>query len=125
MMLVLKKICLVLLCLRSCLAQQNDKSDLGLGAYLPDYRMTYNVNASANHLTDLILFSIQPDQQGMINGCCLQKDHYNVASGARDHNNDLKIWVSIGGAGRSTGIPSITSDPVRRKRLIDESFRLW
>lgn len=104
----------------NCMAQE-----LGVGAYLPDYRAAYNVNASAPHLTDLILFSIQPHSRGMIGGCCLQPHHYQLGRDGRQHNSNLRVWVTIGGAGRSDALASILADATKSKRLIDGSIRLW
>eukprot|EP00980_Cylindrotheca_fusiformis_P013211 scaffold3359_cov123-Cylindrotheca_fusiformis.AAC.15 len=108
--------------LRSCTATKT--AGLGIAAYLPDYRAGYNVNASAPHLTDLILFSIQPHSRGMIGGCCLQSHHFQLGRNAREHNPELRVWVTIGGAGRAEAIPAITADAGRRKTLIDSVSRL-
>jgi hypothetical protein len=99
--------------------------ELGLGAYLPDYRVGYNVNASAPHLTDLILFSIQPNSRGMIRGCCLQNQHFQLGRDVRKHNANINVWVAIGGSGRSDDIPLITGDETKRKILIDGAINLW
>ena len=99
----------------------NDDSDFGLGGYLPDYRIHgYNVNASALHLTDWLLFSIQPHKSGMVTGvCCVQPDHFEVIqTGKKEYNPSLNLWVTIGGAGRADAIPFITKSRVKRQRLI-------
>ena len=108
---------------------------VGIGAYLPDYRISnnnYNINASVPHLTDLILFSIQPNSKGMIISdgsssccCCLQKEHYQIGIRAREyHNPNLKLWVTIGGAGRSDEFSSIVANPKSRKRLVGNMVKL-
>jgi hypothetical protein len=125
------KFYLVLFCILSVVSKhhhgsmaQTTPSQIGIAAYLPDYRAAYNVNASAPHLTDLILFSIQPHSRGMIGGCCLQPKHFQLGRNVREHNSELRVWVTIGGAGRADAIPAITADAIKRKRLIDAILRL-
>lgn len=119
--------------------EQLHKNDFGLAAYFPDYRFGDNggnLNAAAPHLTDLLLFSIQPHKSGMVRGgvCCLQDQHYELAQNNRNSNSNSKnnankeeadddsslqrIWVTIGGAGRAEAIPSITKSTTKRQRLI-------
>ena len=88
-----------------------------VAGYLPDYRGYVNVNNTATLLTDLILFSIEPNgaSENPLQGqCCLGESHYKLAREARKHRNHfiitpLKLWVSIGGAGRSSGFKNIVS----------------
>jgi chitinase len=97
-----------------------------VAAYLPDYRLgsafAANLNASALHLTDLILFSVAPrpnlSERLMLSMCCLSSDHYEMARQARAHkdlqlghldnksdSSSLKLWVTVGGGGRSDQFP--------------------
>jgi GH18 family chitinase len=101
-----------------------------VAAYLPDYRDDVNINNTATLLTDLYLFSIDPDSEGNLEGrCCLQKHHYQRAREARAHRHHfhpqpLKLWVSIGGAGRSSGLPSIAASPNKRKAFLKNLLKL-
>jgi hypothetical protein len=104
-------------------AQEQGQQGVVAG-YLPDYRSYINVNATAPHLTDLILFSIQPNSRGMIGGCCLDSQHYELGRQARSLSPSLKLWVTIGGGGRSEAIPSIVQDPQKRSLLIQGMLRL-
>jgi hypothetical protein len=83
--------------------------DIILGGYLPEYRDYIQVNQSAAFLTDLYLFSASPsagmgDKQ--LNYCCLHDRHYDIARQARAYKGEigagqLRVWITIGGAGRS------------------------
>lgn len=69
-----------------CIGEQDDQVDgLIIAGYLPEYRSYINVNNSAPFLTDLILFSVAPDNQGKISSCCLESRHFEQARQARDH----------------------------------------
>lgn len=127
-----------------------------VAAYLPDYRIhaylsqyvsegddedrsvqNANTNGTAAgvpaSLTDLILFSLQPHSRGLLGGCCLQQDHYDLVRKFRSrirHTNSsnddsLTIWVTLGGGGRTDAFPEICADEKRRKRLIDAVVKLW
>lgn len=106
-------------------AQANSFS---IGAYLPDYRFYINVNATMPFLTDLVLFSLQPTTT--LDGCCLNNDHYRIARQAqsykREHGyGELRLWVAVGGGGRSDGFATIASDLEKRTQLIDQLISLW
>eukprot|EP00978_Attheya_sp_CCMP212_P021644 scaffold63488_cov51-Attheya_sp.AAC.3 len=104
-----------------------------IGGYMPDYRSSMDMTSAALNMTDLILFSVSPDSDGSIDGtCCLNKDIYKKAREARtkksetikdshgvtneSYGDDLKIWVSVGGGGRSDGFGSIARDERKRAR---------
>lgn len=87
-----------------------------VGAYLPDYRINgdLNLNDTAPFLTDLMLFSAQPSQlsgDSMLNFCCLQSEHFELARQARAFKEQilvrdkksppLTLWLTVGGGGRS------------------------
>jgi chitinase len=82
-----------------------------LAGYLPDYRFGIDLNSTALLLDDLYLFSLSPQPQlgaMMFAVCCLDKNHYEKARQAAAHarsqaGKEVKIWVTIGGGGRSTG----------------------
>ena len=103
------------------------EEELLIAGYLPDYRNYINLNAAANHLSDVILFSIQPEPDGSVRGpnvCCLGDDHYTKARVAQKVNDNLRVFASIGGAGRSQHLASIASDPQRREVLLANLIQL-
>lgn len=107
------------------------QDDFSVAAYLPDYRFYINVNATAYFLTDLILFSIQPSlSDDLSKGCCLSKDHYRIARQARAYkreqgHGELRLWVAVGGGGRSDAFAIIAPDKDKRTKLIDQLIELW
>jgi len=98
-----------------------------VAGYLPDYRFYIDANATAPFLTDMYLFSIEPPPcsssspktKSLLDGCCLDRDKLDVAEKARAYKREqqqrqqqknsaddgdienLKVWVTIGGGGRS------------------------
>ena len=104
--------------------------DFVIGAYLPDYRAYLDVNKTAVMLTDLILFSIEPMKIGktthaLKSQCCLGALHYKLGHDARNHRKEkhnkkeaMKLWASIGGAGRSSGFQSILMNKSKRSDFI-------
>lgn len=116
-------------------ANNNDKNsnatDLIISGYLPDYRSNIDIIKPSAYLTDIILFSIQPNASGKINdsttsSCCLNKSHYEKARAARKSvNGDLNILISVGGAGRSDSFADIVKSLETRKTFIYELIRLW
>jgi chitinase len=108
--------------------QDNDsgKGDFfSISGYLPDYRFYIDVNETAPFLTDLQLFSISPKPQfgaRMLKQCCLESHQYEKARQAvaydRTISKDLNLWVTVGGAGRSSGFAAIGKDREKQKQFI-------
>jgi GH18 family chitinase len=116
---------LLLQCFRTLRVFAQDENTFRIAAYLPDYRFYINVNATAPFLTDLILFSIEPS----LNGCCLSQEKYQIARHAQDYkqehqNKRLRLWVTVGGGGRSDGFAGIAFDETKRDRFINEMVTL-
>lgn len=106
--------------------QRSKEQRTVIAGYLPEYRSYINVNASAQLLTDLILFSIEPKQDGSVTEtCCLGFDHYEMARKAKSQSSNLRLWVSVGGAGRSQNFRRIVNDEARRKHFISQLQLLW
>mmetsp|Transcript_16808 Transcript_16808/g.36569 ORF Transcript_16808/g.36569 Transcript_16808/m.36569 type:complete len:417 (+) Transcript_16808:46-1296(+) len=134
-------------------AQQQQHPALIVSGYLPDYRSYINLNVTSDHLTDIILFSIQPRDDGTVEGtdvCCLGETHYDMGRAARQYRRrrqqkqqkqqqqyvtgttrsgsdghgtksmgeGLRLFVSVGGAGRSDAFAAIASDDGRRSAFI-------
>ena len=113
----------------------SDPNDLVVAGYLPDYRTYINVNASSSLLTDLYLFSIEPARDGSVQGnnvCCLGKDHFRLLQQAKANSRNgahrrrpLRVWVTIGGGGRSHHFPGIVGNDDFRKRFLGGLEKLW
>jgi hypothetical protein len=86
-------------------------STFRIAGYLPDYRFGIDLNQTALLVDDLYLFSLSPQPQlgDMIFAvCCLNEDHFEKAKQAVSYahttaGKDVKVWVTIGGGGRSNG----------------------
>ena len=115
--------------------------DFIIGGYLPDYRSYINVNASAIHLTDLMIFSLTPEailqyKTSSVGGaCCLSSHHFDQARKAksykREHNidgrhPDLRLLLTVGGGGRSNGFDNIVSGSSQVQREFVEALaHVW
>jgi len=102
-----------------------NESKFVIAAYWPDYRGYIDINKSASLLTDLILFSIQPDEDGLLKKdmCCLGAEILDKARAAKDLNKSLNLLVSVGGAGRSAAFAGISGDEMRRRVFVQELKR--
>lgn len=103
-----------------------------LAGYFPDYRAYIDIGTSTPHMTDLILFSIQPNLDGSVDGskvCCLSGEHYETSRMAkkrpRANRRSMNVLVSVGGAGRSDAFASISSNEGRRGTFIRNLKALW
>lgn len=65
------------------LRQAAGDEDFVVAAYLPEYRSYINTNNTAPYLTDLIMFSLAPDNEGNLGPCCLEPHHFDQAREAR------------------------------------------
>ena len=112
-----------------------DKDSFVIGGYLPDYRTYINTNATATHLTDLMLFSLTPEsvmKQHTRGGCCLSSDHYDKVRQARSFKNELqqskqiRLLLTVGGGGRSDGFGEIvTGSSETQHQFIKKLVQLW
>mmetsp|Transcript_3186 Transcript_3186/g.4836 ORF Transcript_3186/g.4836 Transcript_3186/m.4836 type:complete len:321 (+) Transcript_3186:30-992(+) len=101
-----------------------------IAGYLPDYRSYINVNNTAILLTDLILFSVEPSADGTLEGqCCLGSSHYQLAreassSRVESSKSALKIWITVGGAGRSEGFRTFSKSQAGRDAFVSNLLQL-
>jgi chitinase len=105
----------------------SEKGDFFISGYLPDYRFYIDVNETAPFLTDLQLFSLSPKPQfgaRMLKQCCLESHHYEKARQAVAYNKKIKgkeslnLWVTVGGAGRSSGFAAIGKNSKKQEQFI-------
>lgn len=109
---------------RASPTSSEEKTPLVIGGYLPEYRFYIDLEMAVSHLSDLILFSVEPRADGSIrDACCLDKSHFSRARKSRrdsESKHSPRLLVSVGGAGRSNSFPSLASTPESRARLIRE-----
>lgn len=119
--------------------------NFAIAGYLPDYRLRAYLDhqrtaqermiskGSNLPVTDLMLFSLQPDSRGLF-GCCLQEDHYELVGefvkGTIDApflpspSPSTRVWVTIGGGDRTQHLPEICANSKLRRRLIGSVMNL-
>jgi hypothetical protein len=68
-------------------AAEKDEN-LVVAGYLPEYRFYINLNNTAKHLTDLILFSMTPNDEGEVGTCCLDSHHFEQARQTRANKQE-------------------------------------
>jgi chitinase len=117
-------------------------NDWIIAGYLPDYRFYIDVNQTVTGLTDLILFSLEPPHFN----CCMEKTpHWTMAKQAVAHHqreqslrkdtirqttkteaivSPLKLWVTVGGAGRSAGFADLLQDATGQEALFKRIIAL-
>jgi hypothetical protein len=95
-----------------------------IAGYLPDYRIeSVDLNATLALLDDVYLFSLSPQIQlgdNMFQACCLQTHHYELLEQAMTTISTMKetprpkVWVTVGGAGRSHKLTKAPSSIMMR-----------
>ena len=122
-------ILIVSLCIFEATIAEEEQSAFAVSGYLPDYRSYNGIKRSSSILTDLILFSIQPDELISVMSdkvCCLREEHYKKARDAKSEMNpSMDLLVSVGGGGRSDAFRYITETRERRLEFIQDLKLLW
>ena len=80
------------------------QADFRVAGYLPDYRFDVDLEAKIPYLDDIYLFSLSPQTQlgdQMFDLCCLNDSHFEKARNAVRNHPKTKLWVTVGGGGRS------------------------
>ena len=113
-----------LLNLFGCVAQPREETaarqpEPVIAAYLPEYRIKSFDEGHLEHLTDLILFSIEVDSQG---GLVLDrwKPEMLDIMDRLGREAPCRVLISVGGWGRSEGFPEVAASPAKRKRFGQE-----
>lgn len=123
----------------------NDVEDAGfslaLAGYLPDYRIRSYlypqvaekkwISSTKPPITDLMMFSLQPHARGFLS-CCLEDDHYELVEefinstvlSPFSSSPSIRVWVTVGGGGRTEAFPEICADSRLRQRLIGSIMSL-
>lgn len=109
----------------STASADEEKLQVRIAGYLPDYRINSVENETIALLDDVYLFSLSPQIQlgdNMFQACCLQSSHYEILESMQ---KGPKYWVTVGGAGRSnklTRAPSAMMRALAKLVLEDHSF---
>ncbi|MEO1994122.1 MAG: glycoside hydrolase family 18 protein [Planctomycetaceae bacterium] len=86
--------------------------------YLPDYRLATFDAKPCQHLTDLIVFSIEPQSDGALNQRSLSTREWKRFSAiAKQHG--ISLHVCVGGWGRSNHFSTMVQSPVARRTFIE------
>jgi GH18 family chitinase len=114
---------LLLLLLASLQASEKEEDDFIISGYWPEFRTDYDMNTTGLYLTDLMLHSIEPTHDGSLTKCCLEEKNFKLAQQVKAYKKektgkDLRIWVAVGGWGRSNGFEGIVSDEKARMRFV-------
>lgn len=113
---------------------QSQLDNFIIAGYLPEYRSYINVNASSLHLTDLMLFSTTPEtimRSDKTGGCCVSSEHFEMIRKARlykteKQNQQLRLILTVGGAGRSSGFAQIVGGGLQiQRKFVNEMVKLW
>ena len=125
----------------ACLtANDGDDVDFAIAGYLPDYRIRSYLYPQINDkkkvprkppMTDLIVFSLQPHPRGFFS-CCLEQDHYELVEqfvnstvlSPFSPSPSVRVWVTLGGGGRTEAFPEICASNRLRQRLVGSVITL-
>ena len=117
--------------------------DFVVAGYLPDYRIRSYLYPQIHDkkriptaikpppITDLMIFSLQPHSRGIFS-CCLQEDHYELVEkfvnstivSPFSSSPSIRVWVTLGGGGRTEAFPEICANSRLRQRLIGSVINL-
>ena len=110
----------------------NARDDFIISGVLPDNAVV-DLNATAPYLTDVVLFSMSPEaiMEDKRDGCCMPHEHFDKVRKARAYKQKkqktkLRLWLTVGGNGRSDGFKEIIKGDVDKKaEFIDKLVKLW
>ena len=85
--------------------------------YLPEYR-TFNPKW-ARYATDIIYFSAEPRADGSLDSSRLSEETLDQLSELKNEFG-ARIYISVGGWGRSSGFAPMTAEPATRKMFIED-----
>jgi GH18 family chitinase len=96
---------------------------LRLAGYLPEYRLPAPDLTRTHGLTDLLLFSAQPNREGGIELGALGRSSW---AGAYQLKSDLhvRLILCLGGWGRSEGFPAIATNAASRALFTRNALNL-
>jgi GH18 family chitinase len=98
------------------------KSEFRITAYLPEYRANSFDAEAAAALTDLILFSVEPDAGGSIDMSRLRRMPWEkLYALKKDHG--VRLILCVGGWGRSSNFAAVAKSDVIRPAFVASAVK--
>ncbi|MFP6668113.1 MAG: glycoside hydrolase family 18 protein [Pirellulales bacterium] len=102
---------------------QRDANKFAVVGYLPDYRMSVFEPATAEGVTDLVFFSVEPTSSGDLDTRSLSKKNLALLKSVKEKNN-CRIHLGVGGWGRSNHFAAMSSQKQSRQRFVNNLEKL-
>lgn len=102
---------------------QTTQPPFRIAGYLPDYRLERFTLGQAQHLTDLILFSAEPNANGSLNLDRLKNAPWPAPQKWKKENG-TRLHLSIGGWERSAHFASVSSSPTKIDAFVKDALRV-
>lgn len=93
--------------------------ELRVAGYLPDYRFEQIDVDSLTGLTDLILFSAEPNADGTLNMARLEHAPWEKFLTYKTEQR-VRLWLAVGGWERSTHFGDVAGSDLRRTRFVGD-----
>ncbi len=90
--------------------------------YLPDYRLAGFEETSADFVTDIIVFSAEPEASGKLNTRRLPAEQLNRLKQIKQRTR-VGLLLCVGGWERSREFPAIAASTATRQRFVQEAIR--
>ena len=90
--------------------------------YLPDYRLATFDDSAAKLVTDLIVFSAEPDASGKLNTHRLPAEQLQRLKLIKQRTR-VGLLLCVGGWERSAGFAALSASEVARKRFAQDAVR--
>jgi chitinase len=101
------------------MAKGSKAAEFSVIGYLPEYRLQTFDLAVASQVTDLIFFSIEPQVTGELNLERLTPE-VDKRLGEIRRGQQTRLFVSVGGWGRSAGFGRMATDMQARRQFVDD-----
>lgn len=98
-------------------------TNFALVGYLPSYRVDTFRPEQSRMLTDVILFAVEPRPDGSLDDSRLTPQVWRQFD-RPIKDGPVRRLVTVGGWGKSGAFASVTTEPKRRSRLVDELVRM-
>lgn len=92
-----------------------------VAAYVPDYRLERFAPEQARGLTDVLFFSVRPDERGHVQDPGRLLERLDLVL---PRERTFRALLTVGGGARSAAFAAVAADPARRARLIAELLAL-